>query len=137
MLGLETPPRQSCLLIDRPGRGPLPPTPTGPPYGGAMGRIAYTVVATLPSEALARAYVEWLQDGHIDAVVAGGAERGSIVVIEEPASPRRVEARYEFASREAFDRYVTEVAPPLRAEGLARFGPEHGVVFERRVGRVL
>ena len=48
----------------------------------------------------------------------------------------RVMARYVFPSREAFDRYVREVAPALRAEGLAKFGPQTGVLMERSVSEV-
>ena len=32
---------------------------------------------------------------------------------------------------------VAVAAPGLRAEGLARFGPERGVRFERRVGEIV
>jgi hypothetical protein len=46
-------------------------------------------------------------------------------------------SRYEFASREAFDRYVSEAAPRLRAEGLAKFGQDRGVSYLRYVGQVI
>jgi hypothetical protein len=101
-----------------------------------MSAIAYTVIATLPDEETARAYVAWLEDGHVDAVIEGGAESGMIVRIQEPASPIQVESRYVFATREAFEGYVEGAAPALREEGLARFGPERGVRFERRIGVV-
>jgi len=102
-----------------------------------MSTIVYCVTATLPDEATCREYVEWLHEGHVTDVIAGGASSGCVVRIEDPATPIRVETRYEFESREALDRYVEEAAPTLRAEGLARFGPERGVRFERRVGRVV
>jgi hypothetical protein len=102
-----------------------------------MGAIAYTVVATLPDEKTASEYVDWLGAGHVDAVVKGGANSGVIVRIEEPGSPIQVESRYVFPNRGAFERYVKETAPGLRAEGLQRFGPERGIRFERRVGVVL
>jgi len=97
-------------------------------------RIAYTVVATLPDEETARDYLAWLRDGHVAAVVEGGAEEGVIVRIEDPATPIRVETRYVFPSREAYDRYVAETAPALRADGIERFG--ESVAFERRLGRI-
>jgi hypothetical protein len=101
-----------------------------------MSTIVYAVTATLPDEATAREYVEWLLDGHVAGVIAGGAKTGCVVRIEEPAMPIRVETRYDFASREALGRYVEGAAPALRAEGLAKFGPARGVRFERVVGRI-
>jgi len=101
-----------------------------------MPPVVYSVCATLPGEDLARDYVAWLTEGHpshIGRVLEGGAIEGS-AWREVGASGRpRVMARYVFPSREAFDRYVLEVAPALRAEGLAKFGPQTGVSMERSV----
>jgi hypothetical protein len=99
-----------------------------------MPAIAYTVVATLPTSQMRDAYITWLQQGHIDEVVAGGAESGTIVAIDEPSEPIRVEARYVFRTRDAYDRYIQAVSPGLRAKGLALFPPESGIRFERTVG---
>lgn len=101
-----------------------------------MGAIAYTVTATFPDESLAAEYIAWLKDGHIEEVIAHGAYSGVIVRVEEPAAPARVETRYLFASRAAFDRYIHDHAPRLRSEGLKRFG-ERGVSFERRWGVIV
>lgn len=109
---------------------------------GPMPRIAYTVTARIPGQALAAEYIQWLEGGHVDAVVAGGAESGMIVRLD-PAEGEsgegtvEVETRYIFPSREAFDWYVEHVAPRLRAEGTARFGRERGIRFERRTGVVV
>lgn len=100
-----------------------------------MAAIAYTVVATLPTSQMRDAYISWLQQGHLDEVVAGGAESGAIVAIDEPGLPLRVEARYVFRTRDAYDRYIQTVSPGLRAKGMALFPPESGVRFERTVGR--
>lgn len=102
-----------------------------------MSAIAYSVITTLPDEATASEYIAWLEDGHVDEVVRGGAHSAMIVRIEEPPGSIQVETRYVFANRDAFDRYVSTVAPRLRADGLARFGPERGIFMQRRVGRVL
>jgi hypothetical protein len=100
-------------------------------------RLAYMVIATLPSEAMAAEYVAWLLGGHVAAVVAGGAAVGEVIRLDaEAGGPPRVMSRYEFASRAAFERYVAEVAPGLRAEGLEKFGPSRGVRYERLVGEV-
>lgn len=104
-----------------------------------MPAVVYSVCATLPVEELARAYVAWLTEGHpshIDQVVAGGASEGSAWREVGGSGRPRVMARYVFPSREAFDRYVRDVAPALRAEGLAKFGPQTGVLMERSVSEV-
>ena len=101
-----------------------------------MSEIVYTVVATIPDEQTAREYVAWLEDGHLAGVIEGGARSARIVRVDEPAHPIRIETRYAFESRADYDRYDREVAPALRADGLARW-PGRGVTFERTVGRVI
>lgn len=100
-----------------------------------MPKIAYIVIATLPTEAIATDYVHWLNDGHVQAVVAGGATVGEIIRLD-PDPALRVMSRYEFSSRGMFDQYVRDIAPRLREEGLSRFGPVTGVTFQRFVGEV-
>lgn len=104
-----------------------------------MTRIAYTVTATLPDAPTAQQYVAWLQDGHIDAVIAGGAHSATLVLLdpESPGVPIRVEVRYIFSTREVFDRYLQHHAPTLRADGLQRFGATPGLTFSRSTGIVL
>jgi len=102
-------------------------------------RVLYAVQATLPSKELADEYVEWLRDGHVDAVIAGGAHSAMVVWLDPDDSSQqiRVEVQYVFASRVALEGYLKRHAPILRAEGLKRFGPERGVRFDRRVGEIL
>ena len=108
-----------------------------------MTRIAYTVTATLPDDSTAREYIAWLEDGHVDAVVAAGADSAMIVRLDPPvlqALPPgsvEVETRYVFSTRDLFDRYIEHAAPALRADGLRRFGPERGIRYERRTGVIL
>lgn len=102
-----------------------------------MPAIAYTVLATFPDRALADAYILWLTTGHTEAVILGGASSASVVRVSDPADPPQVESRYVFPDRQAFDRYVSEIAPPLRADGLKRFGPDRGVRMERRIGEIV
>lgn len=86
--------------------------------------------------AVADEYAAWLADGHVDAVVReGGAlwgkwERGA----EASDGTVAVKSIYLFPSQAAYDAYVSEVAPRMRADGLRRFGPDSGkgVTFERR-----
>lgn len=103
-------------------------------------QIAYTVTATLPG-AVAEEYIAWLTGGHVADVIAGGAASGQIARLDQAGPDAggtvRIEVQYLFPDRAAFDRYEREGAPKLRAEGLARFGPDRGVSFERRVGEVV
>ncbi|MGD9693814.1 MAG: DUF4286 family protein [Phycisphaerales bacterium] len=98
-------------------------------------RILYTVTATLPDEATAAEYISWLEDGHVDQVVAAGAHSGMIIRLEGPTL--RVQTQYVFSTRETFDRYVERDAPALRADGLKRFPPERGIAFSREIGEIV
>jgi len=104
-----------------------------------VSRIAYTVTAMFPDRATADEYIAWLEDGHIDAVIAGGAHSAMIVRLEttDPDEPPRVEVRYIFSTRELFDRYIEHFAPALRAEGLRRFPPSRGITFQRSIGTIV
>lgn len=95
--------------------------------------LVYTVTATVPA-AVADAYVAWLLDGHVQAVVAGGAQHATVTRLD--GDPIRVESRYVFATPADFARYEAEVAPGLRADGVARFVDPHGVSFTRWTGRL-
>jgi hypothetical protein len=104
-----------------------------------MERICYMVTATLPDEPTARDYVAWLEDGHVDHVVQGGAHSGMIVRIEQPPPGPghvRIMTQYVFPTRAVFEAYLAKSAPGLRAEGIRQFG-NRGVVFERQVGTIV
>jgi len=101
-----------------------------------MPEIAYSVTARCPSEASVREFIGWIGDGHVQAVLGGGATRARVIRSVDPEDPLRVEVRYIFPDRGAFDTYVERFAPALRAEGLERFGPGSGVEFSRTVGRI-
>ncbi len=96
--------------------------------------ILYAVIATLPDEPTRARYINWLLQGHIQQVCAGGATAASVIRLD--GQPLRVMARYTFPTRDALERYIATDAPRLRAEGLALFGPETGVTFERLTGQI-
>lgn len=102
-----------------------------------MSQIAYTVSATFRDVETRDEFVRWLLEGHISDVVRGGATSGTVVVVSEPDSPIRVDCRYLFPERDAYDRYLSEHAPALRSEGLAKFPPARGVALTRTVGEVI
>lgn len=109
-----------------------------------MPRIVYTVTATFPDHATADDFIAWIagpsgNDGHAADVIRGGAQSATVVRLDpppdDPARPPQVEIHYTFPSREAFDRYVREFAPALRAEGQRLFGAR-SVSYGRRQGEV-
>lgn len=110
-----------------------------------MVMVVYSVAAVLPSAELAREYARWLVEGHVQAVMGGGAVSARVMAwdAEQGSADRgaggvwKVEAVYEFPDRTALERYIREFAPALRAEGMAKWGPVAGIRFERRVGERL
>ncbi|HYC70854.1 MAG TPA: hypothetical protein VEB66_06585 [Opitutaceae bacterium] len=103
-----------------------------------MPRITYVVRASFPSLQVRGRYLSWLAPDHVEAVRRGGADSVRITLYD-PASPEgrpALETEYTFPSRKAFDAYVRDHAPALRADGLKHFPPESGVTFERRVGEL-
>ncbi len=113
----------------------------------SMKQFLYIVNAVMPDDATRQRYIDWLANGHVQQVIAGGALWGEIIDLSESGrSPGSVAAgegevgvvqtRYGFASREAYDRYVEQSASRLRAEGLALFGPDSGVRFFRQLGEL-
>jgi len=103
-----------------------------------MPKILYTVRATLPTIQLRGRFLAWLVPDHILAVKAGGAERVRVVLPDRAAenAPATVETQYEFPSRKAFETYLRDHAPGLRADGLRHFPPETGIGYERQVAEV-
>ena len=95
------------------------------------------VVATLPDQTTEREYVAWLEDGHVDSVIEHGAHSAMIVRLEAVNGKQRVMTQYIFPTRELFDRYVSQFAPALRADGLKRFPPARGITFERTTGEIV
>ncbi|MBX3380588.1 MAG: DUF4286 family protein [Phycisphaeraceae bacterium] len=102
-----------------------------------MSAIAYTVCASLPDEPTAREYIGWLQGGHLAAVIRGGAATAQIVRLQTSSEPIQIETRYLFPNQQVFDRYVAEIAPALRADGVRRFPPERGIHMDRRFGHLV
>jgi len=95
----------------------------------------YTVSATFTDAAVADEWVAWLRDGHLADVMRGGALDAEVVRVD--GAELVYEARYHFASREAFTRYERDFAPALRAEGVAKFPTSRGVDYRRSTGDVV
>ncbi len=95
--------------------------------------FVYTVRSEFPDAATRARYLDWLCGGHAAALVSeGGALRAEVSELDDGA----VEARYLFASREAFDAYEAGPATALRADGAAKFPPSAGIRTSRAHGLV-
>ncbi len=99
-------------------------------------RVSYAVTATLPDAATRDEYVAWLAGGHIQQVIQGGASDASVILLDDDKGMHRVRSQYSFPSRAAFDLYLSDHAPALRADGLSRFPPGRGVSFVRELGPI-
>ncbi|WP_117214154.1 DUF4286 family protein [Allorhizocola rhizosphaerae] len=79
--------------------------------------LIYSVRSGFDDGQTRRRYLDWLTQGHAQAVVEAGAQSAEIVSYDDGS----VETRYLFASREAFAAYEAGPAVALRADGKARF----------------
>ncbi len=104
-----------------------------------MPEILYTVRATCKDVQQRGRFLSWLTPGHVLQVKAGGATAVRIVLplpdhADDPTAV--VETQYAFPSRKAFDTYLRDHAPALRADAMQHFPPESGVTFARQVAEV-
>ena len=102
-----------------------------------MPAILYTVRATCPSIQVRGRFLSWLSPNHVAAVMKGGAAAVRIVLPETaPDGRATVETQYVFPSRKAYDTYIRDHAPTMRADALGHFPPESGVTWERQVAEI-
>lgn len=103
-----------------------------------MPAILYTVRASCPNVHVRGRFLSWLTPHHVAEVMKGGATAVRIVLPdrESDTAPAFVETQYVFPSRKAFDTYVRDHAPALRADGLKNFPPESGVTYTRQVAEI-
>lgn len=103
-----------------------------------MPEILYTVRATCKDVQQRGRFLSWLAPNHILQVKAGGAKAVRIVLPERTgdSTPAVTETQYVFPSRKAFDTYLRDHAPALRADAMQHFPPESGVTFERQVAEI-
>jgi hypothetical protein len=106
-----------------------------------MSLVYYTVNATIniDTETNLQRYVDWLKNGHVQAVVACGAVSGDVVVLEREGEngPVQVESVYVFPSREMLQGYFDGPALELRKEGKELWMDTGIVMFRRSIGTVV
>lgn len=105
--------------------------------------FSYVVRIAIDDAAIYDGFVGWLRDVHLADVREAGALASELVMIDVPTGQAHVvEARYRFASRDAFREYETSHAAGLRAQGLAKLealGASGGsvVTFSRITGEIV
>jgi hypothetical protein len=97
-------------------------------------QVWYSVTAKFSDLKVRDEYLAWLADGHMQAVITGGAVQARSVILD--GDHLTVQSQYIFPSRQAYDGYVAVHAPALRVDGLKRFPPERGVTFARQLGNI-
>ena len=95
--------------------------------------FAYTVKAEFESEAVASEWLRWLEHGHLQGVIEGGAQEAVLVQL----GPLQFEVRYRFENAKAFAAYEAGPAVALRADSLAKFPASRGIKMTRSAGQVL
>ena len=94
------------------------------PASKAQGAVVYEVSITAEPD-IAQEYATWL-DAHIQEVIALPGFVGATLFVDGDVSPEEGAApkwivQYRLADRAAFDRYLAEDAPRMRAEGQEKF----------------
>jgi len=97
--------------------------------------FSYTVWCEFTDPQIARRWIQWLKQSHIQDVLDAGAQSAEIFKVD--AENETYEIRYRFASRKAFEDYQLNHAPRLRAEGLAKFPLDLGLKFSRSTAELI
>jgi hypothetical protein len=95
--------------------------------------IIYTVRADFADAAVGARWLAWVGP-HAEDVIAAGALAAQVV---RHADGRSAEVHYRFASAAAFEAYLRDHAPRLRADGLRHFPAGSGVTLSRRHGELV
>jgi hypothetical protein len=100
----------------------------------------YTVGIDCAAAAVHARFLTWLEHVHIAEVLAAGASGAELLELAASAPGRAhgtIEVRYRFATRGAFEAYLREHAPGLRASGLAQLEPGDQVQFTRSAAELI
>ena len=98
----------------------------------------YTVTAQLQSQDALDRYLDWLKNGHVQALLPWAVE--ARVILLDPSNPNhlpKVQSAYLFQTRADFERYQQEGAPLLQSEGKQLARDLGGIEFTRSFGTCL
>ncbi len=94
--------------------------------------FAYTVTAKFEDAKVCDEYRAWLEGGHMQHVIEGGAREATLIQV----TPTHLEMRYLFVDEAGFKAYEAGPAVPLRADANARFPVSRGIKMSRATGVV-
>jgi hypothetical protein len=106
------------------------------PQPETQATVIYEVTCHVDAD-VADAWLAWIP-GHVSEILAvPGMLSAEFWEIVDPVPARRRSFCLRYGARDwaALEAYLTDHAPRLRADGVARFGARYAA--ERRVGRVL
>lgn len=97
--------------------------------------FCYTVTAVLSSKDAADTYINWLKNGHIQALLPWALDAQVILLdSDQNDSLVRIQSAYRFANQEDFEKYQSQGAPKLQAEGKELAQKLGGITFSRTWG---
>lgn len=100
--------------------------------------VHYRVTAEILAIDYLEEYVEWLKNGHVQAVCDAGATHADVSLLDDDDSNLiRVVSAYIFPSREALEAYFKGPAITLREEGVKLFVETGKIRFSRTIGDIL
>ena len=92
-------------------------------------QVIYEVSLNLKSLETRAEVIGWLRGAHIIRVLQSKGFLAAELYDSEPNN--QIVVRYTVSNKDDLDRYITELAPRLRAEGVERFGSN--MIAERRI----
>ncbi len=100
-------------------------------------KIRYTVMATIANKDVVPEYIQWLQNGHVQALVDAGALSAEISQVDTAEGDDfKVESTFIFPSREVLQSYMDGPALALREDGKTRWIDTAKVAFARKFAEV-
>ena len=100
----------------------------------AQARRRYQVNAILKDQKALDQYLEWLVDGHVQAVCEWAISAEIVTLEQDENQAPKVMSIYWFNSPAEYTRYEHEGAPKLREEGIALAQELGGIEFSRSFG---
>ena len=97
-------------------------------------RWRYQVNATLKDHKALDRYLEWLFNGHVQAVCEWAVSAEIVTLEQDKTELPQVMSIYWFSSPATYTRYEHEGAPKLRDEGIALAKELGGIEFSRSFG---
>ena len=95
--------------------------------------FCYTVTASLSSQEALDPYLDWLKNGHIQALLPWALD-ARVVVLDVDSNLPRVQSIYRFTTRQDFEEYQSQGAAQLQAEGKELAKRLGGISFTRTCG---